>query len=130
VVFRIVFSYSIGKFPLPDDRQAFQFVYGQIALGKKDSDIVNQLVMKGMQNDRAQLIVQNARTQRMNFFRRRGARRIRNGFIAILIGIVITIGTLLAAAYGATGGFYVVSFGPILFGLYYLALGLSDRMKH
>ena len=116
--------------PLPDDRQAFQFVYGQLALGKKDPDIVNQLVMRGIPNDRALSIVQNAKTQRMNFFRLRGKRRIRNGSIAILVGIVITVATLLAAAYGVTGGFYVVSFGPILFGIYYLALGLSDRMKH
>jgi hypothetical protein len=116
--------------PFPDDRQAFQFVYAQLALGKKDPDIMNQLVMRGMPNDRALSIIQNARMQRMNFFRLRGKRRIRNGSIAILIGIVITVGTLLAAAYGVTGGFYVVSFGPILFGLYYLALGLSDRMKH
>jgi hypothetical protein len=113
---------------MPDDRQAFQFVYSQLALGKKDPDIVNQLIMKGMPNDRALSIIQNARTQRMNFFRMRGKRRIRNGAIAILIGIVITAATLLASAY--TGGFYVVSFGPILFGLYSLAVGLSDRMKH
>jgi hypothetical protein len=100
-----------------------------LALGKKDPDIVNLLVTKGIAIDRAQFIVQAARTQRKNFLRSRGRRRIRNGSIAILVGIVITAGTLLAAAYGVSGGFYVVSFGPILFGLYYLALGLSDRMK-
>lgn len=105
-------------------------MYGQLALGKKDQDIVNSLVMKGMPNDRAAYIVQGARSQRVASLKLRGRKRIKSGLIAILVGVVITIGTLLAAASGVTGGFYVVSFGPILFGLYYLALGLSDRMKH
>lgn len=120
----------LGNPPPTDDRQAIQFVYGQLALGKKDQDIVNSLVMKGMPNDRAAYIVQGARSQRVASLKLRGRKRIKSGLIAILVGVVITIGTLLAAASGVTGGFYVVSFGPILFGLYYLALGLSDRMKH
>ena len=100
-----------------------------MALGKKDPDIVNLIVTKGIAIDRAQFIVQAARTQRRNFLRLRGRKRIRNGSIAILVGVALTAVTLVAAASGVTGGFYVVSFGPILFGLYYLALGISDRMK-
>jgi hypothetical protein len=65
----------------------------------------------------------------MNSLRLRGRRRIRNGSIAILVGVALTAVTLVAAAAGVTGGFYVAGFGPILFGLYYLALGISDRMK-
>jgi hypothetical protein len=118
-----------GSPPSSDERQAYQFVFGQLALGKKDPDIVNLLVTKGFAIDRAQSIVQAAKMQRMNFFRLRGRRRIRNGFIALLVGVAITAVTLVAAASGVTGGFYVVSFGPILIGLYYLAIGISDRMK-
>jgi len=118
-----------GGPPSSDERQAYQFVFGQLALGKKDPDIVNLLVTKGIAIDRAQFLVQAARTQRMNFLRSRGGRRIRNGSIAILVGVGLTAVTLVAAASGVTGGFYVVSFGPILFGIYYLALGISDRLK-
>ncbi len=114
---------------MPDDRQLFQFVFGQLSLGKKDADIVNALVAKGVQTDKAQTIVQTARVRRKTALRNRGKKRIKIGAIAVAVGAVITVGSYLAAAFSATGGIYIVSFGPILFGLYYLALGISDAMK-
>lgn len=120
----------VGNPPPTNDRHVIQFVYGQLAIGRHDHDIVNSLVTRGMPSDRASYLVQSARGQRVASLRIRGRKRIKSGLIAILVGIAITIGTLLAAAPGVTGGFYVVSFGPILFGLSYLALGLSDRTKH
>jgi hypothetical protein len=115
--------------PMPDDRQLYQFVFGQLSLGKKDAEIVNLLVAKGVQADKAQTIVQTARDRRKTAIRRRGKRRIKIGLIAFSIGVLITVGTFLAAASSVTGGVYVVSFGPILLGLYYLALGMADSMK-
>ncbi len=46
-----------GSPPSSDERQAYQFVFGQLALGKKDPDIVDLLVTKGIAIDRAQFIV-------------------------------------------------------------------------
>jgi hypothetical protein len=114
---------------MPDDRQLFQFVFGQLSLGKKDAEIVNALVAKEVQADKAQTIVQTARVRRKMAIRSRGKRRIKIGFIAFAIGVLITLGTYLVAASSVTGGVYVVTFGPILFGLYYLAFGITDSMK-
>ncbi|HEV2120907.1 MAG TPA: hypothetical protein VGS11_12495 [Candidatus Bathyarchaeia archaeon] len=122
-------SVPLASLPTSDDRQLFQFVFGQLSLGKKDAEIVNALVAKGVQADKAQTIVQTARVQRKTAIRSRGKRRIKIGLIAFAIGALITVGTFLAAASSVTGGVYVVSFGPILFGLYYLALGIADSMK-
>jgi len=110
-----------------DERQAYQFVFEQLRLGKKDPEIVNGLVAKGVPVDQAQVIAQTARARRVESFKLRGKRRIKNGSIVLLLGVVLTVGTYLASA--DLGGFYFVSFGPILYGLYSLAMGISDSMK-
>ena len=112
-----------------DDRQAFQFVFQQLSYGKKDADIVNLLVTRGVQADRAQTIVQTARIRRKTSIRNRGKKRVKIGSIAIAVGAVITVGTFLAASSSPSGGIYFVTYGPILLGIYYLALGLWDMMR-
>jgi len=104
-------------------------VFGQLSLGKKDADMVNALVAKGVQADRAQTIVQSARIRRKTAIRNRGKKRIKIGSIAIAVGAVISVGTFLAAASSPSGGIYFVAFGPVLLGVYYLALGLWDMMR-
>ena len=104
-------------------------MFGQLALGKKDADIVNALVTKGVQGDRALTIVQTARTRRKTAIRTRGKKRVKIGSIVLAIGAVITVGTFLAAASSPGGGIYFVAFGPVLLGIYYLALGLWDLIQ-
>ncbi len=50
--------------------------------------------------------------------------RLLGGAILLLIGLVVTGGTYALAASSPGGGTYLIAFGPVLLGIYYLARGL------
>jgi hypothetical protein len=58
---------------------------------------------------------------------RRGRNQAITGAVLIAVGLVITIVTASLAA--ANGGFYVVSYGPIIFGVLRLVRGLTAMSR-
>lgn len=58
-----------------------------------------------------------------------GEKRILYGFILFIIGIAITIGSYTLAANGAFGGWYLISFGPVIFGIYNILKGLVELAR-
>ena len=62
-------------------------------------------------------------------YRQRGTKRLLYGGLAVIAGIVITLVSLGIAAGGGFGGWYLVWFGPVLFGGYEFLKGLID-MTH
>ena len=59
-------------------------------------------------------------------YRQRGNKRILYGGLAVIAGIVITLISLGIALGGGLGGWYLVWFGPVLFGGYEFLKGLID----
>ena len=60
-----------------------------------------------------------ARAQR----RQRGLHLIRSGVLRIVIGIAITALTYMAAS--SAGGFYVIGYGPVIWGVVYVVRGIK-----
>ena len=54
--------------------------------------------------------------------RQRGLHLIRRGLMSIVIGIAITTLTYMAAN---AGGFYVVGYGPVIWGVIYVVRGVK-----
>ena len=60
-----------------------------------------------------------------------GARRLlKRGVILFSIGLVITVGTYAYAASSSSGGTYIVSFGPMIFGAIYIIQGGLAVLRH
>ena len=60
-----------------------------------------------------------------------GARRLlKRGLILFSIGLVITVGTYAYAASSSSGGTYIVSFGPMIFGAIYIIQGGLAVLRH
>ena len=53
--------------------------------------------------------------------RQRGLHMIRTGLLRIVIGIAITALTYLASS---AGGFYVIGYGPVIWGVVYVVRGV------
>lgn len=53
--------------------------------------------------------------------RQRGLHLIRRGLLSIVIGIAITTLTYMASP----GGFYVVGYGPVIWGVIYVVRGIK-----
>jgi hypothetical protein len=57
--------------------------------------------------------------------RKRGMRQIVIGAVIFVIGLVITVATYSSASFSPTGGTYVVAYGPMILGVFYVIRGLS-----
>ena len=58
--------------------------------------------------------------------RQHGMHWIRKGLLSIVIGIAITTATYMAAS---GGGFYVVGYGPVIWGVVYVVRGVKLLVK-
>ena len=59
-----------------------------------------------------------------NMARRRGVRQVITGSVLLVIGLLITIGTLSHAESSASGGTYFVAWGPMIIGIIAIVRGL------
>ena len=54
--------------------------------------------------------------------RQRGLHLVRRGLLSVVIGVAITTLTYMAAG---TGGFYVIGYGPVIWGVVYVVRGVK-----
>jgi hypothetical protein len=111
-------------------------VVQQLAKGTKADAIVEQLVNKGLNKDIAVSVVRNAAYSmqageltpagRTVSASKHQGRMIRGGLIC-LVGLAVTIGTLLMAQ---EGGRYVIAWGAVIFGGFDFLAGLVGWMQH
>ncbi len=67
----------------------------------------------------------NSAQARLATARAAGQRAVRNGVLWILAGVAITLGTFLVAP----GGFFIVSFGPVIVGINQISRGRAHLAK-
>ena len=87
-----------------------------IGKGKSRNEIVKMLCNSGFTPQAAQVVVDGALKSHPAAVRKGAMSQIGVGALLFVIGLVITLGTLAAASSGGTGGFYIVSWGPMVFG--------------
>jgi hypothetical protein len=116
-----------------DQAQLTQYVARQFALGKKKSKIIDALVKSGVPQAQSSKIVEDVentiKKARKSSRKSRGRKQLIYGGIILAIGVAITGGTYVAAASGATGGYYLVSFGAILVGLLSIIRGAVNIVR-
>jgi predicted phage tail protein len=61
--------------------------------------------------------------------RRRGRKQVIYGAIALIIGLAITLGSLMFAEGGYTSGYFIIGWGPILYGVIQLLRGLVNLTR-
>lgn len=95
-----------------------------IGQGRKRGDIVKTLTNSGIHPQAASDMVDAAVRNYPSAVRSGAISQIGTGLLLFAIGLVITVGTLAAAHGGATGGFFIVSWGPMVFGAIRVLRGL------
>lgn len=95
-----------------------------IGKGRKRSEIVKTLCNSGIHPQVAQDMVDGAVKNYPSAVRSGAVSQLGMGVVLLVIGIVITVGTYAAASSGGTGGFYLVSWGPMVFGVIRIFRGL------
>ena len=83
--------------------------------------MISALVKSGVPQAQASKVVEDVENEvkkgRKSLRKVRGRRQVIYGVVVLAIGVAITAGTYFAAISGATGGYYLVSFGAIFVGL-------------
>jgi len=106
--------------PAQNQAQLTQYVANQFARKKKKPEIIAALAKSGIPEAQSSKVVEDVENAikrgRKSSRGRRGRQQLIFGTIILAIGIAITAGTYFAAVSGATGGYYLVSFGAILVG--------------
>jgi hypothetical protein len=87
-----------------------------IGRGKSKKEVVNILTKSGVTPQDAQAMVDMAVRSYPSAVRSGALKQIGQGALLLIIGLVITGVTLGLAQSGATGGFFVLSWGPIIYG--------------
>ena len=95
-----------------------------IGKGKKRKDIVKTLCDSGIHPQAAAEMVDAAVKNYPAAVRAGALAQMGTGVVLFVIGLLITIGTYAAASSGGTGGFYLVSWGPMVFGAVRVVRGL------
>jgi hypothetical protein len=94
-----------------------------LAKGQPVHKAVADLVGKGVPETNARMIVQEAARQKSAIFRKEGLKTAGIGAIWFVIGVAVTAGTASAG-----GSFYVVYWGPMVFGGWMVIKGLFRAM--
>ena len=92
--------------------------------GKSKNDVMKTLVASGINASDAQAMVDFAVKNYSSTIRAGAMGQIGSGLLLFFIGLVITAGTYSMASSGGTGGFYVISYGPMIFGVIRVIRGL------
>ena len=95
-----------------------------IGKGKKRQDIVNFLCNSGIHPQAAAEMVDGAVKNYPGAVRSGALAQMGTGAVLFAVGLLITVGTYAAASSGGTGGFYLVSWGPMVFGVVRVVRGL------
>jgi len=95
-----------------------------IGKGKKRKDIVKTLVDSGINPQVAEAMVDGAVKNYPAAVRAGAMSQMGTGVLLFVIGLIITVGTFAAASSGGTGGFYLISWGPMVFGIVRVFRGL------
>lgn len=92
--------------------------------GKSKKDIASVLTKSGIDAQQAQAMVDAAVRNYPSAVRAGAMKQVGWGIVLFLIGLVITAGTFSMAEGGGTGGFYIVSWGPMVYGAARVIRGL------
>lgn len=95
-----------------------------IGNGKSKNEVMKTLVNSGINPADAQAMVDFAVKNYSSAIRAGAMAQIGSGLLLFFIGLVITAGTYSMASSGGTGGFYVISYGPMIFGVVRVVRGL------
>ena len=95
-----------------------------IGRGKSRKDVADVLIKSGMAPQDAHAMVDMSVRAYPSAVRSGGLKQVGHGALLLVIGLVITGVTLSLAQSGATGGFFVLSWGPIVFGIVRIFRGL------
>ena len=95
-----------------------------VGRGKSKKEIADVLIKSGVAPQDAQLMVDTAVRSYPSAVRSGAMKQVGHGALLLVIGLVITGITLSLAQSGATGGFFVLSWGPIVFGIVRIFRGL------
>ena len=95
------------------NREIVRFAAQLMKNGIADSVIQTKIVEMGMTNEQASAVVSSLRQVRKRVRRRTGIRNMVMGGLFCIGGIVITVVSISASK---SGGFYIVTWGAILFG--------------
>lgn len=95
-----------------------------IGKGKKRKEVVKALCDSGVNQEVAQMMVDTAVKNYPAAVRSGALAQMGSGAVLFVAGLVITVGTYAMASSGGTGGFYLISWGPMLFGAIRVLRGL------
>jgi len=95
-----------------------------IGKGKKRKDIVTALCNSGINPQAAEAMVDGAVRNYPSAVRAGALAQMGTGVVLFAIGLVITVGTYAMASSGGSGGFYLISWGPMVFGAVRIVRGL------
>jgi hypothetical protein len=95
--------------------------------GCYDREICNDLEQRGIPEASAQTIVDTLRHKQRQAYRNAGTRQMVVGAVIAGIGLVVTIGTFMAAS---DGGTYIVAWGAVLVGGWRFVQGAMVAGRH
>src|ERR1700744_993577 len=87
-----------------------------VGRGQSKKQVADILIKSGVSPQDAQMMVDAAVRSYPSAVRSGALKQVGHGALLLVIGLVITGVTLGLAQSGATGGFFVLSWGPVVFG--------------
>ena len=108
-----------------DGKSTPEYVAQLYKSGLSDTQIESQLIQKGLNRQSIGEIMKGQAALRAKDTRAAGERNMLLGALIFLIGIIVTVVTLVAAA--GRGGTYVVAWGAIIFGAGLFVRGLQQK---
>ena len=99
-----------------------------IASGKSKREVIERLKQSGCQDELALDIFNEARALKKSAFRGEGQAAMLGGGIVFMIGLVISLASLMVAE-SSGGGFYLVAYGAVLTGGGAFLKGLWQTIK-
>lgn len=97
----------------------------QLDAGIPRKDIINRLSEAGLGSFEAEEFVNRVDSLRYETRKQAGTKDLGCGFLLLLVGVAITLGTWAAAA---PGGGYWVMWGAMAFGMFYILRGLYRKV--
>lgn len=95
-----------------------------IGKGRRRSDIVISLRNSGIHPQAAEAMVDAAVKTYRSAVRAGALSQMGFGAVLFVIGLLVTAGTYALASSGGSGGFYLISWGPMVFGALRVLRGL------
>ena len=115
----------------PTQEEIMQAIYGftaeKMEAGVSHAEIANELVEKGMDQESADMIVQQVHEVHREAYHTAGKKNIMYGALWAVGGTVVTVASYATAAEGDAK--YVVAWGAIVYGAIQIFVGLSRVAK-